>query len=443
VTLTPLSLALALTVLVWIGVGAALILRNPAPRADPWGLIPAVLSLAAFLPTCVAAFSGADIRGLRFGAGTSLSRGLNALLLLGIGLLLIRAIVSRLAVTPSNALLTALLVAYWFVGLASDWEHGLHAGALSFYVVPFALLAAAILSPSPVHVLRTLRWTGFAVCASSLGLGLIDAQKAFFLPSRYLGRIEVNRLAGVLPQPNTLGYVAGISLVCAFSTPLRLRTRLITAIVCGTALLLSESRGSWLAIVAVGAMAVGARRFGPAKGRALTPAYFALVTIALFSALIFVFGSHSANLASANGRTTIWRFVLSRWKDSPLVGVGPHAWGDLIATGAVPAAAGQAHNQLLESLFTLGLVGTLLLLGIATSWMVVATRAISSTGEWVHLYLVLFVFTSALFESPLVLGGIEPRTWFIALAVAALPKATTHVATATTQDPRPVRLARA
>jgi O-antigen ligase len=209
---------------------------------------------------------------------------------------------------------------------------------------------------------------------------------------------------------------------------LRRWTRLLVGIVCGAALLLSESRGSWLGITLVCAMAVGASGFGLAKTRRLVPAYAVLVATVLGGVLALLFGPHSASLASGNGRAPIWRFALNQWQGSPLLGVGPHAWGDFIATGAVPADVGQAHNQFLESLLTLGIVGLALLLAIFACWLLSATRAISATGEWVHIYLLLFVLVTSLFEAPLVLGGIDPRTWFLVCAIAALRPASAPVA---------------
>jgi len=425
---SPLAVAAVLTMLVWLALAAMIVLRIPVSRGDPRRVVPVLLALAAFLPTCVAAFRGVDLRGPSLGASANVSRGLNALLLVGIALLMLRVAVNQLRATASNAVLVALLLAYWVAEMVSDLANGLHPGALSFYVLPFALVAALMFFPSPSAVLRTVLWTGFAVCAMSLGWAAIDAKHAFFLPTRNLGHFEVNRLAGVVSHPNTLGYVAGISLICAFSIGLRRRTQLLVAMVCGGALVLSESRGSWLGIALVCAMALGAGGFGLAKARRLVPAYAVLVATCLGGVLALLFGPHSASLASASGRAPIWRFALNQWRDSPLLGIGPHAWGHLIATGAVPASVGQAHNQFLESLLTLGVVGLALLLAIFACWLLAATRAISATGEWVHIYLLLFVLVTSLFEAPLVLGGIDPRTWFLVCAIAALRPASVLVA---------------
>jgi hypothetical protein len=420
---SPLLVAMGLAAFVWFGVVAAYLLQAPiTPLRDPRRFLPVALASAALIPPVLVLATSGDARAPATHWSASVSRGLNALLVAGVLLLFARAAIGSLRTRLQQPALFGTLLAYWLIGFVSSIGHGQRPGALSFYAIPVTVCAAATVFPLISDAAKVARLATGGICAGSLAWGVIAPTQSHYLPVRYLGALEHERLAGVLPQPNGLGYIAGTGIILALLDGHPSRPRALLAIVAAPTLLLSESRGAWLAtafVLCVGAARGRLRhvRTGPAVW---SPVGKATVLFGLAAAASLLFASHSGSFKTLDGRTKIWSYVLEQWHKSPLLGAGPGAWADAIASGAVPPSVGQAHNQLLETLFTVGILGVVLLIVVFLFWFRAAVMA-AAKGQWLALYLLLYICIDAVVEAPFTLGSIGPTSWVLVTALTLLP----------------------
>jgi len=151
------------------------------------------------------------------------------------------------------------------------------------------------------------------------------------------------------------------------------RTAMLTSICAAPLLLLSNSKTA-IGLFAVTIFCVLAaralRRIGEYTA-VLTLIYFLIGTVAAIS----VFAAGLADTVAfvtgdttLTGRTAIWRYVLSRWEESPYLGqgygalwsVGPQSGANLRA-GQLNWVMNEAHNGYLDVLAQIGIIGVLLL----------------------------------------------------------------------------------
>jgi|GEM_PF-2694078 len=382
---------------------------------------PVLLALAAFIPLALTFLSTtrAEFTGA---AGTQFSWILISLYLFGVATV---AVISSRVSSASrlNRVIFVIVTLYWLVGGLSDYYAGFALSRLSFLLVPVIFFASLKLRPGYRGAVAVVTYVTVLVCICSLILALVEPSIAFLGPSRFpASLLFAERLAGILEHPNAMGLFASLGVVLAWQRGGR--TRWIGAPACGLALVASDSRGSWFACVAAIAILVAGRQSlgrpqssasvtrasGRISGRVTTGGI--LIAIAAWSIVTYVLPEGSVH--DFNGRTTVWTFVLQRWSDSPVIGHGPQVWLHLIATGQLPVWAGQAHNQFLQTLFTMGIVGMLILGALIVTWTLKSLHA-ASRGFWLPLAMEVLVVTYALFESPLSFGGVSGNLWLLSI----------------------------
>jgi O-antigen ligase len=129
--------------------------------------------------------------------------------------------------------------------------------------------------------------------------------------------------------------------------------------------------------------------------------------------------------ATLTGRTTVWRYVLSRWEESPYVGqgygalwsVGPQSEANLRA-GQLNWTMNEAHNGYLDVLAQTGIIGVLFL-GIflcAALPTVLFARESNTLNAWKYYgtYVMIGVVLVNITESTLVKAGAGDWLLFVA-----------------------------
>ena len=302
-----------------------------------------------------------------------------------------------------------------------------------------------------------LFWAIAAMAAASLAMYLFVPDIA--VASRVAG---VGRLRGVTGAPNSLGPILAIGIISAwFAIPqLASRGRTLLA-VCAlgmmiVALVLTGSRAAQFGLViSAGVMfLVIAPRVGFV---AISLALLAVLTVVVFDWADFIGDalvsavSRSGRLdeiTSFTGRNQIWAFCINKWAEAPWLGFGLGSPRAIISLGYVDQwgnTTGSAHNVVLESLLTSGVIGTsLLLLFWGTLFLALVRKRVTLGTEGaadsrrladVLIGVTVFVAADGILEKSFA-GVPSPATVLLGLVVA------TYYAVGNIIGPRPTRLRR-
>jgi exopolysaccharide production protein ExoQ len=146
---------------------------------------------------------------------------------------------------------------------------------------------------------------------------------------------------------------------------------------------------------------------------------FAGLSILAFTNLSFLFGLLNKN-TTFTGRVPLWSFLVNTGlANHPLFGSGFGAtWANDQFSHTVQAAEGwiviTAHNGLVETFLSLGLVGTILLISILVLCIYRVTRNAIKEQSFISFFpilLILFVITTNITESFFL--ELESFTWFL------------------------------
>jgi len=208
------------------------------------------------------------------------------------------------------------------------------------------------------------------------------------------------------------------------------RTAMLASICAAPLLLLSNSK------TAIGLFAVTSFCLIAARAFRRMGEYTAVLALIYFLigaiAAIIVFAAGLADTvasltgdATLTGRTTVWRYVLSRWEESPYVGqgygalwsVGPQSEANLRA-GQLNWTMNEAHNGYLDVLAQTGIIGVLFL-GIflcAALPTVLFARESNTLNAWKYYgtYVMIGVVLVNITESTLVKAGAGDWLLFVA-----------------------------
>ncbi|GAA2629389.1 O-antigen ligase family protein [Actinomadura fulvescens] len=206
----------------------------------------------------------------------------------------------------------------------------------------------------------------------------------------------------IMAMATVVGYAMVIVVAAALAWPGRRRLVLLPlAAVLGLALVLSLSRGVWLAIIAGLAVMLVARSRALAWRMAVGTSAAAIVVVCGLGVQSSAFAERAESIAasistpdrSVGDRFSLWTTAVTIWQDHPLVGVGVKGF-PAYRDGYAPLQLSSAsetqdpvngylrqpllspHNQYLLVLSeqgVLGLAGFVVLLG-ALAWRVVAVR---------------------------------------------------------------------
>ena len=370
------------------------------------------------------------------GAAASLAHGIGQLAQVGILASAALAIASRLSFRPTGHPQPARYFAIWVPYLIA-WCMAAAFGAVAgvsreAIIAILGLLPTAILVPDANgtrSVQRTVVLWLRAIVTFSLIVSLFSYAWSYspwqVWPGGWRGTSD--RLSGLTPQPNVLGWIAVLSLVVE-TTQVRVsrgHAWLVFALISLATLLLTGSRSALIS----GLLALAVyelTRVGGSRSIFSGLRLF-LVTcggvVAIFSFLT------RGDSASFNGRNLTWQQAWEAFVANPVLGSGPGAYAYDLTTVSVP----YAHNQVLQTLAETGAVGGVALLVHVLSLISSATRARVSNPAamplvtaWLSIGLTenLLRFTAAEFTLSLVLfaGALSAALFGVIPTIDAVPE---------------------
>jgi O-antigen ligase len=288
-------------------------------------------------------------------------------------------------------------------------------------VFPGLVFVVTRARPPLERIVWHLRWILRVITIGSLILLYVDeASAAFTANDRTI--FGVSQLAGLTQHPNVLGLVGAFAVAAELSPCTKTRSRPATCLallVPIATLLLAQSRAGWLcAIIVLGTYLMNRKAFRTAA----IPIGF--ITVLLSLVYLLATGKSAANVVlgpnTLNGREGIWSAAVQLFRLHPLMGAGPGAFSAVFRASlsqVVGAHAGQAHNQALQTLATVGLVGGSLL--VAFLWTGLRQACLQwMRGAWLPMALILVIIADGLFEAP-IRGGQHGST-FVVLALMAV-----------------------
>ncbi|WEO77988.1 O-antigen ligase family protein [Cryobacterium sp. SO2] len=224
----------------------------------------------------------------------------------------------------------------------------------------------------------------------------------------------IGRLEGITAHPNTLGAVAVVAVVIE----LKLSSSRVWVLIPFLALTFAQSNTSWIALI----LALAVRRDLLAK----TLRFLAVAGVLLASSIVVIWPDKANALVGAvlgdnftfNGRTKIWDAAMIGFNEYPIFGYGPTLLDQSYRDRYLPNfdAAAQAHNQLVQSLASAGIIGLLSLLVLA---VVLYKRAgdLRRLGDATGLALLVLLTMRAATETPLRPGGAGLPTFILIVVI--------------------------
>lgn len=204
----------------------------------------------------------------------------------------------------------------------------------------------------------------------------------------------IQRIQGVTGHPNTLAILA------CFAVILELRGgRLLWLIPELAAMLVAQSTTSWVAL-ALGLLVIAGRLGRTARITATTVGLCAIVFAVTDPQIVNDF--FPPEFFTFTGRTTIWQAALEGFRLSPVFGYGPNLLDDQYRAAylGVFDAAGQAHNQIVQTLGGQGLVGLAALILVLIATVRSSIRAAAPTAG-LSIALAVALAARLLSETPL------------------------------------------
>jgi O-antigen ligase len=291
------------------------------------------------------------------------------------------------ALTISSLLCPDAKLFIWFIGQA--------------VIIHAVVFCYVINSQATTLILR-------ALMRSTLGLSFL---LLFYMPGWVLlpnsaRHLNLDRFAGVFPHPNALATFACAAFAVEFIRP-RTRFSNVFSALAVAGVVLSQSEGGYVALAFV-VLAIFAGRSPTLRGR--KPAFVAsslalVVLVVAFGPSLIAADANGQRLATFSGRSAIWAYTMDSFSRNPLLGTGTYFLSDGDrAAGALGENAGSAHNELLQTLGSAGLLGLAFLLALL---VVVCRNAWASHqfDSWVRIAILLGLMINSCFEQTLTLGS--------------------------------------
>ena len=377
---------------------------------------------------------GLDSNPVGDGGSAWINRGLTAVLMAIAVAKIVEALYSRRRKRGAQVVLTAderanrrlfvAMVAYLVGSLALPMMFSANPGFVHDGI-PAALAMVAVYTArrdSLDNFIAGAKWTlfivmlgGLVVAAVHPDLAVETSYTAGWIPGLHL------RLWGLAAHANALGALAlYLILLLVLQPARRLSINLLMWGVVLLALLLAQSKTSWLSAVLVGVVML-AYGWGRDPRGGLRPSFIIALLVGLAgfaAAMLFLDTSRlfdhfmdtdtGTRLTTLTGRTEIWTAAYNMWQDSPFFGYGLEAWAPLHRIQLGLPFATQAHNQLMQALALGGVFDLLPLLVYLGLLAAGAARAARRTRGVTLAFMVMFLFrgiTEVPFDFGLVTGS--------------------------------------
>jgi O-antigen ligase len=259
-----------------------------------------------------------------------------------------------------------------------------------------AVLLALWASPPPsATALRVGAQLTVIIAATSLLVGFVAPSVGVMRSNDVrLLLLHDGRLSGLLSHANALGMALAFGLPFVVWYFKGKRRSWVGGLVL-LALLATASRTAVVSAIAV--VALVALWTSP-TGRARAVATWTVAssqTVALTLSLLPLLGRIPPGFQD-DGRVGLWQLVEASWRERPLWGFGSGVWDQLArsSTDRFPDFAFHAHNLWLDVVFTSGLVGVFLTLGLVLRWWLGALREIGHGDSAAAMTLLTFLIFS-------------------------------------------------
>ncbi|SFH17807.1 O-antigen ligase [Nitrosospira sp. Nsp14] len=270
------------------------------------------------------------------------------------------------------------------------------------------------------------------------------------------------RYYGLATHANTLGPLAVVFMICLWRFPFDSRLiNLFSWALAFISLFLSQSKTTIAAALVIAVFLAlyryRSRLLESSKGRG-AGLFIAIIACSCFllAAAISVtwLGADSAErwvnrldlaksgqLTTLTGRTKIWFLAWEEFLASPWFGHGPSIWGDYYRFMIGIKTATSAHNQLLQSLSSAGILGLAGLLFYSLVLAVYAVRAAPLSGG-ISVALVGLMFLRGFLEAPFTSSNAITSDFFahllaLAACVGFLPPKQLSTTLSKLEQPRP------
>lgn len=297
----------------------------------------------------------------------------------------------------------------------------------------------AELLPRLRRLLRCYTWGSLAALLVAPGWATI-AHDTQFLRLDWL--LASGRLAGLTNHPILLGMLAAAALVLELAPVLRRPGWAWHAAAAGAVLILAQSRTAWaMALVALPLLYRRERsgpRVHPLLKRLLMLGGAGSLALLVSPGLVTWLSAlvNSQEISSVHGRTLPWQVAWTAFDSSMLFGYGPSLFLDPASPNR--GAYDHAHNQLLQTLGTSGLVGAAGLAVFLIALVAVAWRGARTTGG-LTLALTALVLVACLTDGALRGSGFSPQFVSMLVLLAVLHSAVRDAAPAPLPRPAPPR----
>lgn len=301
-----------------------------------------------------------------------------------------------------------LIVAYHSISDGEYWNPAWRCGIWLILVGGMAIgppMAADRYACKIGSLFRGLIWL-------SIITAVLNPTAAFYSDQFYHSFLPFAKFAGIAGNPNQFGPLAAVAVLLELHN-LRSHKRwsnwtLFYLVVSIVGLVLTQSKASWIACVLSGSYFFGAtraKRYSPlGKGFLGVSVACAVGVVGWYTMSNWV--TENANsIVTLTGRTNFWAVLWDIGWERPWFGYGP-GWG-LALLDAAPkykAAAGDAHNQLLNSFLTTGLAGIVcwFLYVIA---LIRCARGVCGSIRSLYIGILLVILIRCFVESGLEPGG--------------------------------------
>ncbi len=243
------------------------------------------------------------------------------------------------------------------------------------------------------------------------------------------------RYYGLATHANTMGPLALVFMICLWRFPFHSRwINLSSWLLVMLSLVLTQSKTTIIAAILIGSFLIIYRyrnRFAQLYPGGRSGLFIGTTAFFCFSFSIAIlavwFGTdavermiHQLDLASGGkltsftGRTVIWNLAWQEFSASPLFGYGPSIWSPAYRLSVGLWFATTAHNQLLHSLSSAGIVGAAGLILYGAALIIYAFRAAPLSGG-ISLALTGLMLFRSFTEAPFNSTGIIQTEFFVHL----------------------------
>ncbi|MDQ3185492.1 MAG: O-antigen ligase family protein [Pseudomonadota bacterium] len=334
----------------------------------------------------------------------------------------------------------ALLWAFMAFGLTNQILNGIF-GSYPFF--EHKVLYAPLLYFSVFLVAQSQPERCFLFVRSTLLFFLVcSALAAILMPTVVIDKAYVGGILGVpiryyglATHANTLGPLAVVFMICLWRFPFGSRwVNRFSWFLALTSLILSQSKTTIAAALVIGLFLAIYRYYNqlvessPTGRSGLLIAIMACVCFSLTAAIFSTWLGADAversinqldlarggQLTSFTGRTRIWILAWEEFLTSPWFGHGPSIWGDYYRFMIGLKAAYSAHNQVLQSLSSAGLLGFAGLIFYASMLVIYAVRAAPLSGG-LSVALVGLMLLRGFLEAPFTSSNAITSDFFVHL----------------------------